>query len=70
MYIIFIKNEKTREELGAEETVTEKIKRKNTYVVWTCEKDGRKKTTKCSTAWACKRRKKQRKTEEEMDGQC
>jgi len=28
MYIIFIKNEKTREELGAEETVTEKIKRR------------------------------------------
>ena len=27
----------------------------------TCGKDGRKKTTKCSTAWACERRKKQRK---------
>ena len=39
-------------------------------MVWTCGKDGRKKTTKCSTAWACERRKKQRKIKEEMDGQC
>src|SRR6218665_2466937 len=38
--------------------------------VWTRGKDGRKKTTNCSTAWACERKKKQRKTKEEMDGQC
>ena len=38
-----------------------------TYMVWTRGKDGRKKTTKCSTAWACGRRKKQRKTKEAMD---
>ena len=35
-------------------------------MVWTRGKDGRKKTTKCSTAWACDRRKKQRKTKEKM----
>ena len=60
-----IRNEKTRGELGAEEMVIEK----KTYIVWTLGKDGRKKTTKCSTAWAWERRKKQRKTKEEMDGQ-
>ena len=32
--------------------------------------DGRKETTKCSTTWTCERRHKQRKTKEEMDGQC
>ena len=44
--------------------------KRKTYMVWTCGKDGRKKTTKCSTAWACERRKMQRKTKEETDGQC
>src|SRR6218665_3602864 len=44
--------------------------KKKTYMAWTRGKDGRKKTTTCSTAWACERRKKQRKTKEEMDGQC
>jgi len=37
-------------------------------MVWTCGKDGSENTTICSTAWACERRKKQRKTKEEMDG--
>ena len=39
-------------------------------MVWIHGKDGRKMTTKCSTAQARERRKKQRKTKEEMDGQC
>ena len=37
-------------------------------MVWTRGKDGRKKTTTCSPARACERRKKQRKTKEEMNG--
>jgi len=67
-----IRNKKTWEELGAEETVVEKIKgrRLTWFRQWTRGKDGRKKTTKCSTAWACERRKKKRKAKEEMDGQC
>ena len=42
------------------------IKRKKTYMIWTRGKGGRKKTPKCSTAWACERRKKQMKTKEEL----
>jgi len=37
-----------REELGAEETVIEKLQRIKTYMVWTRGEDGRKKTTTCS----------------------
>ena len=64
-----IRNERTREELGADETVIEKNKRK-TRMFWARGEDGKKETTKCSTTWTCERRQKQKKTKEEMDGQC
>ena len=65
-----MRSEKTREELGAEETVIEKIQGRRLTWFGHVERMEWKKTTKCSTAWACERRKKQRKTREEMDGQC
>ena len=63
-----IRNERTREELGAEETVIEKIKRRRlTWFGHVERMDGKRLHAKCSTAWACERRKKQRKTKEETN---
>jgi len=52
-----------------EPAYSQALNQKKTYMVWTLGNNGRKKTTTCSTAWACERRKKQTKTKEEMDGQ-
>src|SRR6218665_3750300 len=64
-----VRSEKAREELGVQETVVEKIK-KRTPVVWTCGADGGGKTTNCSFTWTCGWKEKQREAKEDLDGQC
>src|SRR6218665_2528031 len=70
-----VRNEQTRDELGAEETVVQKIKKRGqttvvSTVVWTRGKDGGEKITKWSFTWTCRGKEKQRETEEDLDGQC
>ena len=66
-----IRNEKTREDLGAEETVIEKIqRRKLTYFGQVERMEGKRLPHATLHGHACERRKKLRKTKEEMDGQC
>src|SRR6218665_2628689 len=66
-----VRNEQIREELGAEETVVQKIKkRRQTTVIWTGGKAGGEKITKCNFTWTCRGKEKQRETEEDLDGQC
>jgi len=60
------RNEKTREELGARETVVEK----ETSVVWTCGMDGGRKTTNRSFTGTRGWKEKQREAKKDLDGQC
>ena len=50
-----------------EPAYSQALNQKKTYMLWTRGKDGRKKTTKCSTGLACDRRKKQRQRKRWMD---
>ena len=49
-----VRNEQTREELGAQETVVYTKDPEKDTVVWTRGTDGGEKTTKCSFTWACR----------------
>ena len=62
-----IRNEKTREELGAEETVIENIKRRRLTCFGHVERMEEKRLPHAALCGHV-RRKKQRKTQEEMDG--
>ena len=66
-----VRNEKkTRDELGARETVVEKMKnRRLLHVVWTCGTDGRRKTTNRGFTWPRGEKEKQREAKEDLDGQ-
>ena len=67
-----IRNKKTREELGAEEMVIEKIKRRKLTWFGHVERMEGKRLPNAALHGhaACERRNKQRKTKEELDGQC
>jgi len=61
---------KTREELGARETVVEKIKKRRLLWFGHVEPNEERKTTNRSFTWTRGGKEKQRERKENLDGQC